>query len=250
MLIQQTIEKLRELGLHGMLKSLDQQLSSSDYVSLSFDERLGLLIDSESAYRDSRKLSSRLRSAKLKHQACVENLDFRRQRGLDKATLKQLSACDWIREHRNVLIVGPTGVGKTYLACALAHKACQQGFRAVYERAPRLFTFLSVARADGSYNRYLARLSKVDVLVIDDFGLIPLTDDMSRDLLEIVDDRSDSKSTIIASQLPVESWHDTISNPTLADAILDRVVHKSYKLKLKGDSMRKNDDDQMQQVAS
>jgi len=238
MLIQQTIERLRELGLHGMLKGLDQQLSSAEYHTLSFDERLGLLIDAEVSYRDSRLLSTRLKTAKLKHQACIENLNFRKQRGLDKAALLQLSSCQWVRDHRNVLVTGPTGVGKTYVSCALAHKACQQGFKASYERAPRLFNSLAVARADGSYNRLLTKLSKLDVLVIDDFGLLQLNDDMARDLLEIVDDRTDIRSTIVSSQLPSESWHDTISNPTLADAILDRVVHKSYKLKLKGPSLR------------
>jgi DNA replication protein DnaC len=238
MLIQQTIERLRELGLQGMLKGLDQQLSSADYHALSFDERLGLLIDAEASYRDSKLLSSRLKTAKLRHQACIENLNFRKPRGLDKAAMLQLSSCQWVREHRNVLVTGPTGVGKTYVACALAHKACQQGFKALYERAPRLLNSLAVARADGSYNGLLTKLSKLDVLVIDDFGLQQLNDDMARDLLEIVDDRTDIRSTILASQLPSESWHDTISNPTLADAILDRVVHKSYKLKLKGPSLR------------
>lgn len=246
MLIQQTIERLRELRLHGMLKGLEQQSSSSEFIPLGFDERLGLLIDSEVAYRDSRGLSARLRTAKLKQQACVENFDHRKQRGVDRATLREMALCNWIPKHRNVLIVGPTGVGKTFLACAIAHKACQLGYKALYERAPRLFNVLSVARADGSYNKVLTRLSKVDLLIVDDFGLVSLTDDMSRDLLEIVDDRSEAKSTILASQLPLHSWHDTISNPTLADAILDRVVHNSYKLVLKGDSMRRKDDDQAQ----
>jgi DNA replication protein DnaC len=237
MLEQQTIERLREIGLHGMLKGFHQQ-QSAEYKQLSFDERIGLLIDAEVAYRDSKKLGTRLRTAKLKHQACIENLNFRKQRGLDKAALLQLASCQWVREHRNILVTGPTGVGKTYVACALAHKACQQGFKAVYERAPRLFNTLAVARADGSYSRLLNTFSKLDVLVIDDFGLLSLNDDMARDLLEIIDDRTDTRSTVLASQFPHESWHDTISNPTLADAILDRVVHKSYKLKLKGPSMR------------
>lgn len=248
MLIQQTLERLRQLGLHGMLRSLDQQLESSEYLSLSFEERLGLLIDSETAFRDSRNLKTRLKAAKLKHQACIENIDFRKPRGLEKRLLLQLSSCQWVTDHRNILVTGPTGVGKTYVACALAHKACQQGFKALYERAPRLFSTLALAKAAGTYNSMLGKMSKLDVVVIDDFGLITLNDDMARDLLELVDDRSERKSTIFASQLPVDSWHDTIGNPTLADAILDRVVHNSYRLKLKGPSMRdtKEEEEQLQ----
>lgn len=246
MLIQQTLERLRQLGLHGMLRGLDQQLESKEYLSLSFEERLGLLIDSEAAFRDSRNLKTRLKSAKLKHQACIENIDFRKPRGLEKRLLLQLSSCQWVADHRNILVTGPTGVGKTYVACALAHKACQQGFKALYERAPRLFSTLALAKAAGTYNSLLGKMSKLDVVVIDDFGLITLNDDMARDLLELVDDRSERKSTIFASQLPVDSWHDTIGNPTLADAILDRVVHNSYRLKLKGPSMRDTKEEEEQ----
>jgi len=222
-----------------MAKALQQQLSDPDIKSLSFEDRLGLLVDAEETERESRKFKGRLKAARMKESACAENVDLRHPRGLDKALLKQLAAAQWIGEHRNVLIVGPTGVGKTYLACSLIHSACRRGFRALYSRSPRLFQDLSIARADGSYRSLLKRLSRFDLLVLDDFGLVLLPEDTSRDLLELVDDRTGTASTIITSQLPVDHWHETISNPTIADAILDRVVHNSYRLILKGESLRK-----------
>lgn len=238
MLINPTIEKLHELGLTGMAQALEQQLTLPDIVSLSFEDRLGMLVDHEATARANKQLKSRLKTAKLRQTACLEDINFRQSRGLDKATIKQLAACKWIAEHLNVLITGKTGVGKTYLACALAHKACQQGFNVLYARAPRLIDDLALARAKGTYNNALSTLARKDLLVIDDFGLVPLADDMARDLLEVIDDRAGVRSTIVASQLPFETWHQTITNATFADAILDRVVHSAYKLKIKGETMR------------
>jgi DNA replication protein DnaC len=239
MLIHPTIEKLHALRLSGMAKALQQQLTDPDVKALSFEDRFGLLVDAEDTERGSRRLRERLKASKMKEQACAENVDVRHLRGLDKALVKQLAAAQWIVEHRNVLIVGPTGVGKTYLACSLIHSACRHGFRALYARTQRLLQDLTIARADGSYRRLLNRLAKLDLLVLDDFGLAALPDETSRDLLEVIDDRSGTGSTIITSQLPIDHWHQTIANPTIADAILDRVVHNSYKLNLKGESLRK-----------
>jgi DNA replication protein DnaC len=238
MLINPTIDKLNELGLKGMAAALEEQLKLPDVATLSFEDRLGMLIDHEQTSRANVLLKSRLKTAKLRQTACMEDINFRQARGLDKAAIKQLASCQWIDEHLNVLITGKTGVGKTYLACALAHKACQQGFRVLYVRAPRLIDDLALARAKGTYNTALSALAKKDVLVLDDFGLVALSDDMARDLLEVIDDRSGVRSTVIASQLPLESWHQTITNATFADAIIDRVVHSAYKVKLKGETMR------------
>jgi DNA replication protein DnaC len=221
-----------------MATALEQQLQLPDIATLSFEDRLGMLIDHEATARANRQLTSRLKTAKLKQTACLEDINYRQSRGLDKATIKQLSTCQWVKDHLNILITGKTGVGKTYLACALAHKACQEGFYTLYLRAPRLVNDLALARANGTYNNVLVALSKKDVLIIDDFGLVPLNDDMARDLLEVMDDRTTVRSTILASQLPIETWHQTITNATFADAILDRVVHSAYKLKLKGETLR------------
>lgn len=239
MLIEQTLEKLRVLRLTGMRKALEQQMTVEDVQTLSFDDRFGLLVDNELVERDSRNLASRLKAANLKEQACIENINFRKARGIDKGTVLQLATCAWLKANRNLLIDGPTGIGKTYLGCALAHRACQHGFSTLYIRAPRLFNDLQVARVDGSYNKFLSRLAKIKLLVIDDFGLMVLNDDTARDFLEVIDDRNGLASTMLLSQLPTDQWHGTIANATLADAILDRVVHNSYKLKLKGPSMRK-----------
>jgi DNA replication protein DnaC len=238
MLTHPTLTKLHDLRLPGMLRAFRQQLQTPEVATMHFDDRFGLIVDQEVTERDSRRMNSRLRHAKLKDQACMENIDFLKPRGIDKSTLTLLATAQWINEHRNVLITGPTGVGKTYLACALAHKACQNSFKTLYARAPRLLHNVAISRADGSYNKFLARLAKLDLLVIDDFALIALADDLSRDFLEIIDDRVGCRSTVIASQLPVDHWHETITNSTIADAILDRVVHKSYKITLKGKSMR------------
>jgi len=238
MLKQPTIDKLYELRLFGMAKALEEQDASPKYERLDFLDRLALLVDRESAERDTNRLRLRLKQAKLRLTATVEDVDFRHPRGLDKSLVLALAGCRWIREHHNVIITGPTGVGKSYLACALAHKACREGFRALYLRAPRLFDDLALAKADGRYRRVLAAYARLDLLVIDDWGLVSLTEEQRRDVLEILEDRHDLRSTLIASQLPIEKWHKVIGDPTLGDAILDRLVHNAHKLTLKGDSLR------------
>ena len=232
MLTHPTVDKLHQLRCAGMAKALAEQLASHEVRNLTFEERLGLLVDRELTERHSRQLTNRLRRAKLRHAACVEDIDFRQPRGLDKALVLSLADGRWVREHLNVLITGPAGIGKSWLACALAHSAS-------YRRLPRLLSELAIARADGSYPRRLASLAKTEVLVIDDFGLAKLTAESRRDLLEIIEDRYGIRSTVVTSQLPVEKWHDAIADPTLADAILDRLVHSAYQLNLKGESMRK-----------
>lgn len=239
MLHHPTLEKLHELKFTGMLTALSEQQSQHNIKQLSFEERLGLLIDREITERDTRRLSSRLRQAKLRHSACMEDIDYRHPRGLDKSMTLSLTDCHWIKQHLNVLLTGPTGVGKSWLACALAHKGCQSGYTALYCRLPRLLESLSLARGDGSYAKQMSRLAKTNVLILDDWGLGSLTSEQRRDLLEILEDRHGSKSTIVTSQVPVDKWHDVIGDPTLADAILDRLVHGAYKFKLDGESMRK-----------
>lgn len=239
MLKQPTIDKLHELRLFGMAKALEEQNASPHYESLDFVDRLGLLVDRESAERDSTRMRLRLKQAKLRLTATIEDVDYRHPRGLDKSLVLALAGCRWIREHHNVIVTGPTGVGKSYLACALAHKACREGFRALYLRAPRLFDDLALAKADGRYRRVLAAYARIDLLVIDDWGLASLTEEQRRDVLEILEDRHDLRSTLIASQLPIEKWHKVIGDPTLGDAILDRLVHNAHKLTLRGDSLRK-----------
>ena len=239
MLFQPTIEKLHDLRLLGMAKALEEQAHSIDYDALPFEDRLALLVDRETTQRDNHRLEGRLRKAKLRLTATVEDIDYRHPRGLDKSLLLTLAGCRWIHERQNCLIAGPTGVGKSYLACALAHKACREGYRAMYVRASRLFDELSIAKADGRYRKILAAYAKFDLLVIDDWGLAILTEEQRRDMLEILEDRNDLRSTLLASQVPIEKWHTVIGDPTLADAILDRLVHNAHKLVLKGDSLRK-----------
>ncbi len=239
MLNNQTVEKLKQMRLQGMAAALEDQLRTAEVASLSFDERLGLMVDREQTERDNRRLKTRLTKAKLRQQASMEDIDYSGARGLDKAQLLDLGSCRWITEHNNLLLTGPTGAGKTYIACALAQKACRQGLTALYLRLPRLFSDLAIAKGDGRYGKLLVKYSRVDVMVLDDWGVAPMTSENRRDLLEILDDRYEKKSTLITSQLPVEKWHRYLEDPTLADAILDRVVHNAYKLELKGESMRK-----------
>lgn len=239
MLAIPTQDKLRSLKLYGMLRSLEEQSASEQYAGLSFDERLGLLADREITEQENRRLSSRLQRAHLRQQACMENIDFKTSRGMDKSLIKSLSNCLWLKDHLNILITGPCGVGKSFIACALGHRACLQGYTVLYLRAPRLFSDLAAAKGDGRYSRMMKSFAKTNLLIIDDWGLSVLTDVERRDLLEILEDRHNCQSTIITSQLPVKHWHETIGNPTLADAILDRLVHNAYTIDLKGESMRK-----------
>jgi DNA replication protein DnaC len=241
MLTHPTFEQLRKLKLTGMLKALQEQEQMPDIDQLGFLERLGLLVDREVQERDNRRLASRLRFAKLKQAACLEDLDLQTPRQLDRALIQQLADGRWIAQHLNVLITGPTGVGKSFLACALAQKACRQGYTAFYQRLPRLLTELEISRGDGRYPKLMRQLAKVDVLVLDDWGLENgLNDRQRRDLLEILDDRYATRATVVTSQLPVEHWHQALGDPTLAEAILDRLVHNAYRVKLKGKSMRQN----------
>jgi DNA replication protein DnaC len=239
MLIHPTIDKLRELRLTGMQKALIDQMDLPDRDTLSFDERFGLLVDSEYTERENRRLKTRLKRARLRQAATVEDIDYRHPRGLDKSLMLSLAGCDWIHQHHNVIITGPTGAGKSYLACALGNKACREGHPVLYYRIARLFQELAIAKADGRYDKVLRALARSKLLVLDDWGTAPLTDEQRRDLFEVIEDRYDRGSTLIAAQLPVKHWHETIGDPTLADAILDRLIHNAYTITLKGESMRK-----------
>ena len=239
MLHHPTLEKLQTLRLSGMHKALTEQLNMPDIDSLSFEERLGLLAEREMTEREDRRLKTRLRQAKLKHHACIEDIDYRSARGLDKALILQLAGCRWIHEGLNLILNGPTGVGKTWIACALAHKACQEGYSALYLRLPRLFEELTLAHGDGRFPKLMTTFARTDLIVLDDWGLAKLTAEQRRDLLELLDDRHPKRSTIVTSQIPVDHWHEIIGDPTLADAILDRLIHNAYRVNLKGESMRK-----------
>ena len=239
MLNEQTTEKLYALKLLGMAEAFKEQLQQPAIDDLSFADRFGLLVDRQWTFKEDCRMKRLLKNAKLKINACIEDIDYRTPRGIDKSVLLSLSACRWIRNHQNLIICGPTGIGKTFLACALGNKACREGYSAFYIRAPKFFYLLALARADGSYGSTLARLTKTNLLVLDDWGLAPLTDPERRDLLEVIEDRHGIGSTLIASQLPIENWHDHIGDPTIADAILDRLVHNAHRLNLKGGTMRK-----------
>ena len=239
MLLNPTLDKLQALKLTGMSEALDEQLRSQDIDQLSFDDRLGLMVDREVTVRHNRRLKTRLKKARLRQNACMEDIDYRHPRGLKRDQIQQLLGNRWMQEHQNVIITGPTGVGKTWLACALAQKACRDGFTVQYLRLPRLLQDLNLARADGRYPKLMAAYAKTDLLVLDDWGLSPLSEGHRRDLLEIVEDRHNLKSTMITSQLPVEHWHELIGDPTLADAILDRLIHNAHRVPLKGESLRK-----------
>jgi DNA replication protein DnaC len=238
MLIQPTIEKLHAMKLSAMADAFTAQLQRPDLAGLSFEERFGLIVDHQMTAIDNRRLTTRLKAAKLRQSAAIEDLDFRTNRNLDRATIMSLAQNQWARSHHNILVTGPTGVGKSYLACALAQKACRDGFTTLYQRVPRLLQDLAVARHDGRYPKIMASLTKCEVLVLDDLLITSLERADQRELLEIVEDRYDRKATIVTSQLPINTWHDAMQDKTLADAILDRLVHNAYKLELKGESMR------------
>lgn len=240
MLNEQTLEKLYAMKLAGMAEEMKKQMESATMDGLAFEERFAMLVDAQHLHQENKRLKRLLESARLKLSACLEDVDYRTPRGLDKSVMVSLGSCEWIRRRRNIIITGPTGTGKTFLACALAQKGCREGFGAFYARCPKLYFSLAIAKADGSYARTAAKLAKVPVLILDDFGLAALTDPERRDLLEVIDDRHETASTIITSQLPIEHWHETIGDPTIADALLDRLVHNAHKIRLTGtDSMRK-----------
>jgi DNA replication protein DnaC len=235
---QVTIDKMIGMKMLCLAEEFQRQIASAEFSSLSFEERVGMMIDAECTSRDQRKLRRRLVGARLRHQASLEDVDWQAARGLDRPVVLSLGRCSWIREHLNVLITGPAGVGKSWLACAFAERACRSGHSSYYLRAPRLYQELAIARGDGSYGRMLARLAKTELVVLDDFALTPLKDQERRDLLEILEDRHERASTLVTSQLPVKQWHEAIGEPTLADAICDRLIHGAHKLELKGPSLR------------
>lgn len=239
MLTHPILDQLLELKLTGMHRALSEQMHISELGPMSFEERLGLLVDREMTERADRRLQYRLRKARLRQNACIEDIDYRHHRGLDKRLMRTLASGEYLNDRLNVLITGPAGVGKTWLACALANKACRDGYSAHYLRLPRLIQELPIARADGRYPKLLREYARADLLILDDWGLSPVNADSRRDLLEILDDRHNRRSTLVTSQLPVDTWHQYLSEPTMADAILDRLVHNAYRLNLKGESMRK-----------
>lgn len=239
MLHHPTLDRLHELGLEGMAKGFRDLAANPESRGLDHAEWLGLLVDQEATLRQQRRFEARTRTAKLRHTASIEDVNYKTARGLDRAMFLRLASCDWIREHRHCLITGPCGVGKSWLACALGDKACRENLSVLYQRSLRLFAALALARGDGRYARLMRQFARVDLLILDDWGPEPLTAEQRRDLLEIVDDRYDRGSLIITSQVPIERWYETVGDPTLADAILDRLIHNSHRIELKGESLRK-----------
>jgi DNA replication protein DnaC len=240
MLMQQTREHLHTLRLTGMLEALDEQLGQPAMAELSFEERLAMLVDREILYRENRRLDRLLRAARLRVAACVEDIDYRHPRGLEKARMASLVALDWVRQSLNLCLTGPTGCGKTWLACALGNEACRRGFSVRYLRLPRLFEMLRIAHGDGSYSKLMNQLLKTDLLILDDWGIQKISAAQRNDLMEVIEDRHGRRSTLIASQLPIEHWHEYIGEATIADAVLDRLLHGAHRLNLSGDSMRKS----------
>ena len=239
MLNQPTMEKLQTMKLHGMAQAFREQYENADSSQLSFEERFGLLVDCQWTWKENRALTRRLQLAKFKERGLIEDIDYQHPRGLDRRIMRTLASSDWVRQHQNLLLIGPTGIGKTWLACALAHKACRDGFFAVHKRMAELFRDLGVARADGSIGSLLAKLARTDVLVLDDFAMAPMKDSERRDFLEICDDRYQRRSTILTSQMPVAHWHEQIGDPSIADSIMDRLVHNAHRIDLDGESIRK-----------
>lgn len=239
MLNETTLERLKDMGMAVLAEAWLRQQAEAEMASLAFDDRLGLLVDAEWLHRENKRMKRSLAEAKLRIPgATVEDIDFPARRELDRAVIRQLMTCRWVDERLSVVITGPTGTGKTYITCALAQLACRRGYRAVYRRVPRLLEELALARADGSWARVLARFARVDVLALDDWGMTPLREPERRDLMEVIEDREGLRSTIIASQLPVAQWHDHVGDPTVADAICDRLLHRAHRIQLKGPSRR------------
>jgi DNA replication protein DnaC len=239
MLNQPTLEKLQTMKLHGMADAFRAQLETTDTSQLSFEERFAMLVDQQWLWKENRALARRLRAAKLKERGVIEDIDYQHPRGLDRKLIRTLASSEWVRQHQNLLLIGPTGIGKTWLGCALAQKACRDGFTILHRRSSELFRDLAVAHVDGSFGRLLTKLSRIDVLVLDDFAMAPLKDSERRDFLELCDDRYQRRSMILTSQLPLAHWHEQIGDPTLADSILDRLVHNAYRIELNGESIRK-----------
>lgn len=236
---EQTIEQLQQMKLSGMIQALEQQYAQPETHDLSFDERLALLVERELLYRENRRLNRLLKGAKLRVQACMEEMDYRHPRGLERSTMAQLASCEWIRSGHNLCITGPTGCGKTWIACAMGNQACRQGLSTLYLRLPTLFEQLRIAHGDGSWPRLMNRLLKTELLILDDWGIHKITAAQRQDLMEVIEDRHGRRSTLITSQLPTEHWHEYIGDATLADAILDRLLHGSHRINLRGESMRK-----------
>ncbi|MEQ8514389.1 MAG: IS21-like element helper ATPase IstB [Chromatocurvus sp.] len=239
MLIQQTRDHLATLRLNGMLQALEEQLEQPALAELSFEERLGILVDREILYRENRRLGRLLSAARLRVSACVEDIDYRHARGLEKPRMASLIALDWLRQSLNLCLTGPTGCGKTWLACALGNEACRRGFSVLYLRLPQLFEMLRIAHGDGSYPKLMNKLLKTDLLILDDWGIQKINAAQRNDLMEVIEDRHGRRSTLITSQLPIEYWHEYIGEATIADAVLDRLLHGAHRLNLTGESMRR-----------
>ncbi len=239
MLTHPTLDRLTELGLDGMAKGFRDLAANPESRALDHAEWLGLLVEQEATLRQQKRFVARTRAAKLRHAATIEDVDYRTPRGLDRTMFLRLANCDWIREHRHCLITGPCGAGKSWLACALGDRACRDNLSVLYQRSPRLFGSLALARGDGRYARLMRQFARVDLLILDDWGPEPLTAEQRRDLLEIVEDRYNAGSLIITSQVPIDRWYEIVGDPTLADAILDRLIHNAHRIELKGESLRK-----------
>jgi DNA replication protein DnaC len=239
MLNQPTLDKLNTMKLFGMASAFRSQLETTESGNLNFEERFAMLVDQQWLWKENRALDRRLRAARLKERGLMEDINYQHPRGLDRKLIRTLASSEWVKQHQNLLLIGPTGIGKSWLACALAQKACRDGYTILHKRSAELFREFSVAHADGSFGRLLMRLSRIDILLLDDFAMAPLKDAERRDFLELCDERYQRRSTILTSQMPVAHWHEQIGDPTLADSILDRLVHNAYRLELDGESLRK-----------